>query len=222
MSTLIKAPGGGTPFNIEGDPTLKALKVAPRWPEADGFYFHSSRSGALAGAAAASVVWAFRWAHATKLCVFDLIRVRAIPTTPFTAAQEWGFDTVVGRSYSASHTGGTQFLPSGAGGWKKRASYPTSNVTEIRMATTAALGGGTVTVDASEFASDMAWELVAAATVPRSRISFDKDYTSGVDSPIILVQNEGILVRPVTALGAAGVIRLVVEVAWHEVDPAKL
>lgn len=222
MSTLIKVPGGGTPFNIEGDTTLKAIKVAPRWPEADGFYFHSSRSGALAGAAAASVVWAFRWAHATKLCIIDLLRVRAMPTTPFTAAQEWGFDAVIGRTYSASHTGGTQYLPSQAGGFKKRASYPTSNITEIRMATTAALGGGTVTADASEFISDLAWELVAAATVARSRVAWEKDYTDGVDSPIILVQNEGILVRPIITLGAGGVVRLVVEIAWHEVDPAKL
>lgn len=218
MSILIKVPGGGTPFNIEGDPTLKALKVAPRWPEADGFYFHSSRSGALAGAAAASVVWAARWTHATKLCVFDLFRVRAMPTTPFTAAQEWGFDAVVGRSYSAAHTGGTQFTTFP----KKRTSYPTANMAEIRMATTAALGGGTVTADASEFASDMAWELVAAATVARSRVAFEKDYTSGADSPIILAQNEGILVRPVVTLGAGGVVRLVVEVAWHECDSADI
>lgn len=222
MSTLLKVPGLGTPFNIEGDPTLKALKVAPRWPEADGFYFHSSRSGALAGATAASVVWAIRWAHATKLLVIDLFRVRAMPTTPFTAAQEWGFDAIVGRSYSAAHTGGTQFLPASTGGFKKRASYPASNINEIRMATTAALGGGTVTADASEFASDMAWELVAAATVARSRVAFEKDYTSGADSPIILVQNEGLLVRPLVTLGAGGVVRLAVELAWHEVDPASL
>ena len=222
MSVLIKVPGGGTPFNIEGDNTLKALKVAPRWPEADGFYFHSSRSGSLAGAAAAGVVWAMRWPHATKLFVLDLFRLRAIPTTPFTAAQEWGFDAVIGRTFTAVHTGGTQYLPSAAGGWKKRASYPTSNVAEIRMATTAAFTGGTVTADASEFISDMAWELVAGATVARSRVAFEKDYTDGVDSPVILVQNEGILVRPTVAMGAGGVVRLVVELAWHEVDPAKL
>jgi hypothetical protein len=222
MSTLLRVPGLGTPFSVEGDVTTKALKVAPRWPEADGFYFHSSRSGALAGAAAASVVWALRWTHATKLCVIDLLRLRAIPTTPFTAAQEWGFDAVLGRSFSVAHTGGTQYLPSQVGGFKKRASYPTSNMGEIRMATTAAFTGGTVTTDASEFISDLAWELVAGATVARSRVAWEKDYTDGVDSPIILVQNEGILVRPVITLGAGGVIRLVVEAAWHEVDPAKL
>jgi hypothetical protein len=222
MSALIKVPGGGAPFNIEGDVTTKALKVAPRWPEADGFYFHSSRSGALAGAAAASVVWALRWTHATKLCVIDLLRLRAIPTTPFTAAQEWGFDAVLGRSFSVAHTGGTQYLSSQTGGFKKRASYPTSNMAEIRMAAAAAFTGGTVTPDASEFISDLAWELVAGATVARSRVAWEKDYTDGVDSPIILVQNEGILVRPVITLGAGGVVRLVVEAAWHEVDPAKL
>lgn len=219
MSTLIKVPGGGAPFNIEGDPTLKALKVAPRWPEADGFYFHSARSGALAGATAASVVWALRWTHATKLCVIDLLRCRAMPTTPFTAAQEWGFDAVIGRTYTAAHTGGTATT---TGFPKKRASYPASNVSEIRMATTAALGGGTVTADIAEFISDLAWELVAAATVARSRVAWEKDYTDGVDGPPILVQNEGILVRPVVTLGAGGVVRLIVEVAWHEVDPADL
>jgi hypothetical protein len=204
------------------DPTSKAGKVSNRPPEGEGFYFHSSRSGLLAGAAAASVVWALRWTHATKLLVVDVIRIRALITTPFTAAQAWGFEGVIGRTYTASHTGGTQFLPSAdtTNAWKKRTAWPISNVAEIRMATTAALGGGTVTADTSHFVNDFAWELAAAATVSRSVVYCEKDYGDGSAAPIILAQNEGLLVRPTDTLGAAGVVRLSVEVAWHEVTDA--
>lgn len=215
MGIQVEGPAG---VAAEVDLTYDAFRVTCRPPQGDGWYFHQSTSGALAGAAAASVVWAFRWTHATKAAVIEFLRVRALPTTPFTAAQAWGFDAVVGRGYTVAHTGGTQYLPSGAGGWKKRTSYTASNVSEIRMATTAALGGGTVTPDASPFLADWAWELVAGATVARSKIVAEKDYTNSIDAPTILVANEGILVRPTDTLGAGGVVRLGVEIAWREID----
>lgn len=222
MSIYAKGSISGVDWDI--DPTLHAGKVSIRQPEADGFYVSSTRSGLLAGAAAGSVVWAARWTHATKIGVVDFLRIRAIPTTPFTAAQIWGFEAVVGRGYSASHVGGTQFLPSGDGtnAWKRKTGYPTSNMAEIRMATTAAFTGGTVTPDTAAFTSDFAWELVAGATVPRSKIYCEKDYGDGAAAPNYLVTNEGILVRPIATLGAGGVIQLSVDFAWHEVDPTKL
>lgn len=206
------------------DATLKSLKVAIRQQEADGHYVHSQRSGALAGAAAASVVWALRWTHATKVCVVDFIRVRALITTPFTAAQTWGFEAAVARGYTAAHTGGTQFLPTADSNnaFKKKTSYPTSNMQEIRMATTTALGGGTVVADTSPITSDFAWELVAGVTVPRTKIYCEKDYGDGAAAPLYLLINEGLLVRPTATLGAGGVVLLSVDVGWHEVDPAKL
>jgi hypothetical protein len=214
--------GGTTTALADVDATLKALKVANRPVEAEGAYFHSSRSGALAGAAAASVVWALRWPHATKILVLDLIRISGLITTPFTTAQMWGFEAVMGRTFTATHTGGTAFLPSADGGhaWKKRTSYPTSNVGEIRMATTAAFTGGTVTADTSPFTNSFAWELAAGVAVGRSSIYCEKDYGDGSMAPIILAQNEGVLVRPAFALGAGGVVELSVEVAWHEITDA--
>lgn len=206
---------------VDIDDRYNAMRSAHYPPQADGAFFHASRSGALAGAAAASVVWAFRYGG-TLRAVVELLRIRALPTTPFTAAQEWGFDAVVGRTYSASHTGGTQYVPGDAGGWKKQTADSASTATEIRMATTAALGGGTVTPDASPFVSDMAWELVAGATVPRSRILAEFWGEQAQATPIILAQNEGILVRPLVTLGAGGVVRLAVEIGWRELDSGVL
>jgi hypothetical protein len=223
MSVLLRGAISGVDADV--DPTLRAFKVAIRQPEGDGFYAHSSRSGALAGAAAASIVWAARWTHATKVCVVDFLRIRALITTPFTAAQAWGFEGVVARGFSAAlSAGGTTFLPSADGGnaFKRKTGYPTSNMAEIRMATTAALTGGTLAPDTSPFTNDFAWELAAGATVPRSKIYCEKDYGDGAAAPIYLVANEGILVRPTAALGAGGVVQLSVDVAWHEVDPTKL
>lgn len=222
MSVFLKGAVSATDADV--DATLRSLKVAIRQQEADGHYVHSSRSGALAGAAAASVVWAARWTHATKVCVIDFIRVRALITTPFTAAQSWGFEVVQARAYSAAYTSGTIFLPSADGNnaFKKKTSYPTSNMNEIRMAAAAAFTGGTVTPDTSPITSDFAWELVAGATVPRTKIYCEKDYGDGAAAPLYFLTNEGLLVRPIVTLGAGGVVLLSVDVGWHEVDPAKL
>src|SRR3712207_1506173 len=104
MSVFLR--GALSAVDADVDTRRRALRVAARPPEADGFYVMETRSGALAGAAAASVVWAARWGHATKLAVLDFMRIRALVTTPFTAAQAWGFEANMADGYTASHTGG--------------------------------------------------------------------------------------------------------------------
>ena len=211
---------------VEGDVTLDAMKVAPRWAEADGYYAVSSRTGLVTGVAAGATIWSVRWPHPTKLMVVDLLRVRSVVTTPPTAAQEWGMDAVVARVFTDSGATGTSPPIAGAGGFKKRATYPLSAMIGasasprawFQVATTTSVGG-TFVADQSPFIDDCAWELAAGVAVPRSRIFLEKDYADAGDAPIQLRQDEGILVRSVTLLGAAMVIRVSVEFAWHEVDP---
>lgn len=216
---------------IEGDVTLDAMKVSPRWAEADGYYAMSARTGTMASVAAGTGIWSVRWPHPTKLMVVDLLRVRAVWTTPPTAAQEWGLDAVIARGFtdSGSAASATQVLTTAAGGLKKRASYPLSAVignavssrAYILVATTAALGG-TYFLDQSPFIDDCAWELAAGVAVPRSRIFLEKDYADAGDAPIQLRQDEGIIVRPTATLGTGGLLRASIEFAWHEVEASEI
>jgi hypothetical protein len=153
------------------------------------------------------------------LAVIDFLRVRGVITTPFTTAQEWALGAFHVTNFETGYTTNLTQFSAFSSTFRKWASYPTTAAV-IQIATTAAMTGSTPLFDQSEFMSDTAWELAAAATVPHSCIQMAKDYTTGNDAPIILGDNEGLVVRNLVAMGAAGVMRLWVDVAWHEVDPS--
>src|SRR4249920_2319587 len=135
------------------------------------------------------------------------------------------FDAFIGRSFSASHTGGSGGAPTSIFPSKMRNSMSTSNVGDLRWSTTAALGGGTVTLDTQPVACSVRKGNrvnPAAATeeviMPQyDGMEADIDIGSG-DHPIVLVTNEGIVVRNRTVWPAAGTGILSVMMAWAEVD----
>jgi len=192
-----------------------------------GHYGLSVVSGTLAAALAANaVVFSARWGDATRLCVINRVRTRFLPLTPFTAAtltDHTSFDAVIGRTFTASHTGGTG-LTLTTPSFKKRASMGATLFTDIRMATTAALGGGTITLDPHPFAQSIRKgnrTNIAAGTeeviMPTTDgLNMDYDVGSG-QHPILLVQNEGIVIRNRTVWPAAGTGILLVEMDWSEV-----
>lgn len=191
-----------------------------------GSYGFSVVSGTLAAALGASaVVFSARWGDATKIAVITKLRTRFLPLTPFTAAtltDHTSFDAFIGRTFTAAHTGGTALTLSGSS-FKRRASFASTAFTDLRMATTAALGGGTVTVDAHPIAQSLrkgnrvnpaaATEEVVMPTFDGMNVDLD---ASGGDHPVLLVQNEGIVVRNRTVWPAAGTGILLVEMAWNE------
>jgi len=102
--------------------------------------------------------------------------------------------------------------------FKKRTSHASTQAGDIRIATTAALGGGTVTADAISLVNESQWELVGAATVPRTRLDMAYELNDSANHPIILGQNEGILLRNVTLTAATMVYTAIIELEWLEVD----
>lgn len=213
---------------IQGSKSLNAgqetasgnLLSRPIWPHVagNGAYRVSQSSSTLAvGLAADAVIAALRWTHASKICLLTRLRVEAYTLTAPTVAQQFGVDAVVGRSYSASHTGGTAVSFSG-NNLKKRTSYASSQMGDIRMATTAALGGGTVTADANAVGATSRWELVGAATVQHIPLALDLDWREIVGHPLILVQNEGILIRNTILTANTMTYTATVSWEWLEVD----
>jgi hypothetical protein len=191
-----------------------------------GHYGFSVVTGTLAAALAANaVVASFRWGDATRLCVINKLRTRFLPLTLFTGAtltDHTSFDAVIGRTFTASHTGGTA-LTLTAPSFKKRNSMGATLFTDLRVATTAALGGGTVTLDPHPFAQSLrkgnrtnvaaGTEEVIQPTTDGLNIDYD---TAAGQHPITLVQNEGIVIRNRTVWPAAGTGILLVEMDWAE------
>jgi hypothetical protein len=207
------------------------LHVAPRTFGIDdaaflGAYGFSVTTGELAAALAASaVVGSFRWGDATKIAVVTSLRTRFLPRVLFTAAtlsEATSFDAYIGRTFTASHTGGTA-LTLTAPSLKRRNSFSATAFTDLRVATTAALGAGTVTADAHAFSQSIrkANRVNPAAateeTIMPSTDGMNIDFSAGDgEHPIVLVQNEGILIRNRVVWPAAGTGTLLIEMNWNE------
>lgn len=223
---------GGVVGEVDGT-TFRALRTVSRPIDHGslGHYRIHASTGTLAAALAAGTataghVWAFRWGDATRLAVITKFKTRFLPLTPFTAAtltDHSSFDAFVVRSYTASHTGGTALTPTGSSA-KTRTNMGTSLATDIRIATTAALTAGTHTFDAFPFAQSIrkgnrvnpaaATEEVVMPQFDGMEMDFDM---GGGDHPIVLAQNEGLVVRNRTVWPAAGTGILSVLIAWAEV-----
>lgn len=208
---------------------FRALRVTNRPMDYGpyGSYRFSVVSGTLAAALAASgVVFSARWGDPTRFAVITSLRARFQPLTPFTAAtltDHSSFDAVVGRTFTAPHTGGTALTLTG-NSMKMRAAMAPTLFSDIRMATTAALGGGTVTPDPHPFAQSLRkGNRVNPATGTEETIQpvtdgMNVDFrASDGEHPIVLSANEGILIRNRTVWPAAGTGILLVEMAWTEV-----
>jgi len=220
---------GGAIAEVDGT-TFRALRCVNRPVDYGslGSYGLSVATGTLAAALAASaVVFSARWGDATRFAAIHSLRWRFLPLTPFTAAtlsDHTSFDAFVGRSFSASHTGGTALTLTG-NSFKRRASMGTTLFTDLRIATTAALGGGTVTLDPHPFAQSIrkgnrvnpaaATEEVVMPNTDGG--NWSPDVVNG-EHPIILTTNEGIVIRNRTVWPAAGTGVLIVEMNWSELS----
>ena len=221
------AGNGGVVADVDGT-LFRALRSTNRPIDYGslGSYRVSVVSGTLAAAlAAGAVVFSARWGDATRIAVVTSLRTRFQPLTPFTAAtltDHTSFNAFVGRTFTASHTGGTGLTLTGNNN-KMRTSMGSSLFTDMRMATTAALGGGTVTLDSQPFAQSIrkgnrvnpaaATEETIQPTTDGLNVDFS---VSNGETPLVLVQNEGVVVTNRTVWPAAGTGILLAEIAWTE------
>lgn len=200
-----------------------ALKITQRPPYvgSNGAYRICALSGLIttiaAGTGSAGHLFTMRWTHATMLCVVTKLRAKWTTVAGFTAAQEIGMDAYMARSYTADHAGGTAVTLTTNSG-KKRASYGTTNMASMRIASTTALTGSSFTLDPHPIAYGGAAELATGATIPKTAFSLDIVDEATAGHPIVLATNEGIVVRNLILMGAAGTARVGVEVEWLEVD----
>lgn len=218
----------GVVAEVDGT-TYRAQRVGMRPLDAGalGHYRIQAATGTLSAALAASaVVYSFRWGDATRLCVLTKLKACFLPLTPFTAAtltDHTSFDAHIARAFTAPQSGGIALTPTGNNA-KMRTSMPTSLITDMRIATTAALTGTSFTLDAFPFAQSLrkgnrvnpaaATEEVVMPSMDGLEMVFDM---SAGDHPPVFAQNEGFVIRNRTVWPAAGTGILSVLVAWAEV-----
>lgn len=200
-----------------------------------GAYQISVASGTMAaGLAAASPVFSCRWGDATRTMLLHRVGLIAWNAGTAFAAGLTTFDLIVARSFTVSDSAGTSVLPTG-NNQKKRTSFGTTLITDLRQSSTATLTAGTRTLDAQPL-SQIRGAVQATATnylfVPASghpmtaaAIAATGTYGAGPldlfrpeignSWPLVLVQNEGFIIR--ATVPATGTWSFVVEMEWSEV-----
>jgi|688.fasta_scaffold184296_2 hypothetical protein len=191
-----------------------------------GHYRVAATTGTLAAALAASAqLFYLRWTDATRFCVITYFRAQFQTLTPFTAATltDFGFDLHKATAVSA-----------GGGGTDLGASVKTRMRTGgmgaslldaaglMRIGTTAGLTAIT-TLDALPIAQSLGdtQSVNPAAGTEEQRVNdptliFAPNLSRG-EHPLVLAQNEGLVLRNRTVWPAAGTGIVQIEIAWSEV-----
>lgn len=195
----------------------------------EGAYRAAAVSGVLTGVAAetatAGWLWALYWAPPTSpraelnisTLVLQRFRARLVTIHGPTAAQEVGIDLTIARAQTVAASAGTAVTLT-TNNAKKRTSYPTSLVSDMRIGNTGALTAGTQTLDATPIAAAAFSELAAGAAVGTG-VSEILLTTEDLDrEPVQLVTGEGLVLRNRILQGAAYTARLIVEIDWLEVQ----
>jgi hypothetical protein len=220
MLIEVKDDGTGRFIALPVDTTHKALRTSLRPIEHDtgGFYRVGGASGALTGAGANTPVFSLRWTSATLNAIILAFQWWWFLSTAFGAAQIVDHGLYVARGFSASDSGGTDIKPTGNTG-KKRTVYPTTAIGDLRIASAGALTVGTRTLDGQNIGARGQWAGAVGAALSPGIASFN--FRLDDEHPVVLAQNEGLILQNLTAMGATGVIKLYVDVAWLEVPLAK-
>lgn len=191
-----------------------------------GHYRIAATSGTIAAAlAAAGQVFYLRWTDATRFFVLHKFTARFQPLTLFTAATltDFGFDLFKATAVSAGG-GGTDL---GALVKTKMRSTMGASLLDtaglMRISQTAALTALT-TLDATAIAQSLGdtQRVNPAAATEEQRVndptlSYVCDMASG-EYPLVLSQNEGLVLRNRTVWPAAGTGIFQIEMVWSEVS----
>lgn len=211
---IIKGGVSGTLWEMDAATKAGRTQVRPLDVGVLGSYALDTASGVMAaGLAAASPIYSCRWGDSTRaMALYGLWLEMNSLDTGFTAGLAL-FELLVARSFTASDSGGTSILPTG-NAQKRRTSFGTTLLTDLRQASTGTLTAGTRTLDAQPIGTIRAQ---ISATINRIFVPsigtdggaphaalFAPDIASG-EWPLVLVQNEGyIITATVPATGTWG------------------
>lgn len=196
---------------------------------AGGAYKVSAVSGTMAASLGAnSEIFQFRYVTgASRVCLVHKIAISAtvltLPVASTTVASgPYAFRATIARAWTVAGTGGTRFVLTGSN-QKLRTSHTTSEVTDAGIATTAALVAGTKTLDTQDVGSTVASFALATAVGLGDTTIVDKTplfggFSTGLDFPIILANQEGFVIRTGVAFPATMTWVFTADVIWSEVD----
>ncbi len=216
------AGNGGSVLEVDGT-EFRAARVTSRPIDHQslGHYTYGGFTGIIPAALGAnSEIFQFRWSDATRLAVISEIRIAAsVTTTMFAAGVPVQIDLIKSTGWTVAGTGGTAITMSTNS--KLRTSMSSSLMTagDMRIASTAALGAGTKTLEGLSLVAVLAAGPITASLngtiIAPNTMLFHADTSDG-QHPLVLAQNEGFSIRSV-AVPITGTWQAAVTVSWVEV-----
>lgn len=189
-------------------------------------------TGVAAGTTAAGHIFAMRFPAAAasaptdvrKYFVLQRLRAKWRTNTAFTVGQQISMDLSIVRAYTAPHTGGVASMTPSL----KRTTFPSQGTVpgptaslvtaaNMQIANAGALTNGTEVFDAQPIKWDSFAELAGSATTYKGTMELFLSQEDLDRYPIVLANNEGIVIRNLVAMGAVGTAQLGVELDWLEV-----
>jgi hypothetical protein len=202
-----------------GGTTFRALIISPKPVEygALGIYSKALLSGTMAaGLAAGSTVYSWRWGTAggqLGVVLRSVLDGLAGSATAFTAGF-FSYRVFQARTFTASDTGGTAGTLTGSNS-KLRTSMGTTLLTDVRIASTAALGAGTRTLDTDAVAQISGTIGVVVSVQYLAQVQLFGEAVESGGMPIVCAQNEGFIHQ--ATVPATGTWQFGVTTKWAEV-----
>lgn len=182
--------------------------VTPKPSGFTGCYAIAANTPTYAGLAANTPLFSARWGSATAVGIVYQFSVTVVTSVSATAAGITERQLIFARSFTVSDTGGTALTLTG-NNQKLRTSFSTSGFTDMRIG--APLTAGTRTLDANPISSALGWSGLlstglAIGSSAGSAVGAARSTEGGTgpvrlldtfngDQPIVLAQNEGIIMR---------------------------
>lgn len=188
--------------------------IIPQYAGLLGAYSKSMSSGTIgAGASANSPVFSFRYGGSGgNVAVVRRVNITVAGTATAFAAGTGIFEMYAARSFTASDTGGTAGTLTGNNS-KLRTSFPTTQLADFRISSTAALSAGTRTLDSNPLASvNVAVGTSTSAQLLGQTVFYEPGQAG--DYPLILAANEGFVIQ--ATVPATGTWSIQVRVDWEE------
>lgn len=197
-----------------GGTIQRAMRVANRPVEAMAWNSVGVPTGLVTVAAAGGALFSLRNTGANLILV-RRAGIGLIMTTAFGAAQRIEYGLGVARNWTVADSGGTP-LSFASSNTDRKGSLSIPNV-EARVATTAGLTAGTRTKDANYQSIVSSWVAAAIGNVSLPPPLDNLLYNDPGSHPIILANNEGIVIDNIVLMGATGVGIAYINVEFCEV-----
>jgi hypothetical protein len=206
--------GGSSGALQEVDPNFLAGRVSERPIPALSWNSVGARSGLLTGLTANAPILSLRNLSA-NLLIIRRVGFGFVTTTAFTAARLVDAALYFARSFTASDAGGNTITLTGDQA-NHRTSLAAPTSINLRISDTAALTPGTRTLDTVALARTGKWSAVEGDGINVTPDNLVK-HASG-SYPLVLAQNEGLVLQSTEAFGAAGILRMYVNLEIAEVS----